>query len=134
MGSAACTKCKLTKPLSGFYLDRGRRRSECKTCLLARKNVSYHSRQSAQLAARKCNLMRMYGITIEQYDEMYDAQHGACGICERHSTEFPQRLAVDHCHTTGRIRGLLCSYCNRALGAFRDDPAALQRAARYVCT
>lgn len=96
--------------------------------------MSYSHRESARLAARKCNLMRMYGITVEQYDEMYDAQRGACAICERHSTAFTQRLAVDHCHSSGVIRGLLCAPCNTALGGFRDNAASLTRAVAYVTT
>jgi hypothetical protein len=69
---------------------------------------------------RKSNLKRSYGMTIEQYDELFTKQNGSCAGCKRHQSVFAQRLAVDHCHITGEIRGLLCAPCNRALGLLKD--------------
>lgn len=82
--------------------------------------------------ARQYNLKRLYGITPEQYDDMLAAQNGCCAICDRHETEFPVRLAVDHDHISGEIRGLLCRYCNhRVVGRHRDS-ALLRKVADYV--
>jgi hypothetical protein len=69
---------------------------------------------------------------------MVETQRGVCLICEEaesapdKSTRKTKDLAVDHCHATNRIRGLLCSNCNIALGLFKDDPALLIRAAAYL--
>jgi hypothetical protein len=77
--------------------------------------------------------LRRYGITAQEYDDLLTAQSGVCAICG-HSERYRdrQRLAVDHCHTTGRVRGLLCSACNKGIGCFEDDPAILERAIDYL--
>lgn len=75
----------------------------------------------------------LYGITTEEYDALMEVQGGACAICG--STEWPGKNNtphVDHCHTTGKIRGLLCGKCNVALGNMDDDPARLRAAADYL--
>ena len=82
-------------------------------------------------ADRRSYLKRKYGLTLEDYDRMLEAQDGGCAICGR-----PPRpdisLHVDHDHETGRIRGLLCFPCNNTLGDFEDDPARLYAAADYL--
>jgi hypothetical protein len=90
-------------------------------------NPDYH--KSAQLK-------RLYGITIERYNEMLKAQDGVCAICGKAEGNEVQgkavSLAVDHDHVTGAIRALLCSNCNRGLGLFNDDIALLAKAQSYV--
>jgi DNA-directed RNA polymerase subunit RPC12/RpoP len=82
--------------------------------------------------SRASHLKRLYGITIQQYDEMLTNQDQRCAICTRHAEEFKTRLAVDHNHITGEIRGLLCSYCNhRVIGRHRDADL-LRKMADYV--
>lgn len=71
--------------------------------------------------------MKQYGITISIRNAMIAVQEGKCAICF-----LKKKLAIDHCHTTGRVRALLCQACNRALGMFKDDPNILQRAVTYV--
>lgn len=71
-----------------------------------------------------------YGITPEQYDEMFDKQKGTCAICG-HSPEG-RRLDVDHCHRSGEVRGLLCNKCNQAIGLFNDEPNLIERALEYL--
>jgi hypothetical protein len=73
-------------------------------------------------------------VSDELYDFMFDYQQGECGICKRHRSEFKIALAADHCHKTGRVRGLLCANCNTALGLLRDDKALLERAIRWLMT
>lgn len=92
----------------------------------------------------KAQLKRNYGLTPEQYDAMHAAQSGCCQICKRalirqtdETREFIGHLAVDvarvdHCHTTGAVRGLLCSECNIGLGKFRDSTQFLLNAVRYL--
>jgi hypothetical protein len=82
------------------------------------------------------NLRKNYGVTLEWYQKTLADQNGVCAICKNpETTEIRGRaiaMAVDHCHTTHKARGLLCTQCNRALGLFRDDPATLQAAISYL--
>lgn len=80
-----------------------------------------------------------YGITIDDYDALMEAQGNACAICGGRESRFVRKevarlrsLSVDHDHETGEVRGLLCGDCNVGLGAFRDDPAKLDRAKAYI--
>jgi hypothetical protein len=85
---------------------------------------------------RRDLLRRNYGITPEQYDEMFASQNGVCALCAQpadpNGVRAASRLHVDHDHETGRVRSLLCNHCNRGIGAFRDDPDLMQRASLYV--
>ncbi len=74
---------------------------------------------------------RRYGITSDDYDRMRDEQGGVCAICRRECSTG-MRLAVDHCHATKRVRGLLCNACNLSLGKMGDDPTRLRAAADYL--
>lgn len=75
---------------------------------------------------------RTYGITAEEYQAIYEAQGGRCYICQR-ATGARRKLAVDHDHDSGYVRGLLCRPCNhKVLGHLRDDTEALQRAINYL--
>jgi hypothetical protein len=79
-----------------------------------------------------------YGITPEQYAEMLMTQNNRCAICGNKesainiNTNKIQKLAVDHCHTTGKVRGLLCQDCNRGIGKFHDDVSRLKKAIEYL--
>lgn len=79
----------------------------------------------------KHHLKTKYGLTLDRYKEMLATQDGVCAICKRPATEG-KRLSVDHCHTTLKNRGLLCSECNFGLGKFQDNPAVLYRAIEYL--
>lgn len=84
-------------------------------------------------AARRQNLRRLYGLTLEEYDVMVMAQGGTCAICDMEHVDLPRkRLVVDHDHVTGRTRALLCNACNTALGKMRDDADRMRRAADYI--
>ena len=83
--------------------------------------------------------LKKYGITLEDYDRMYESQNGVCAICLKPETTKDRwrrggikRLAVDHDHETGAVRGLLCDRCNKALGCFRDDPELVRAALDYL--
>lgn len=79
---------------------------------------------------RRWKLRITFGISLESYQQMLETQRGGCAICGGHDGE--KCLAVDHCHTAGRVRGLLCQNCNQALGKMKDDPARLRAAATYL--
>ena len=82
-------------------------------------------------AQRVSNLKHRFGMTLEEYDELFDAQNGGCAICGGANTTG-RRLAVDHDHETGEVRGLLCFGCNIGLGKFKDDVTLVKRAAAYL--
>lgn len=76
-------------------------------------------------------IKKTYGITGEQYEELYEVQGRTCAICKR-ATGKSKRLAVDHDHRSGFVRGLLCSTCNNILGYIRDDVALASGIAAYL--
>lgn len=81
-------------------------------------------------AENRVSRIRKYGITVEQYDAMYQEQNGVCYICGE--PEYHRALSIDHNHVTGKVRGLLCSNHNRALGLLNDDPDLLLKAHVYL--
>lgn len=97
------------------------------------------SGRSPRVTTRIGRFQRKYNWTAEAYQEMYDAQDGKCAICRapihNHLEEDGKiSTAIDHCHKTGVVRGLLCKPCNCAIGYMEDDPERLERAAAYVMT
>lgn len=106
-------------------LERKRRYYEANPDKRRKRNQPRGNRRPGHLA--------QYGMTLHDYEYMLAAQGYACAIChagpeeEKHKT-----LCVDHCHTTGKVRGLLCTRCNRALGLFRDCQKVLKAAVRYL--
>lgn len=84
------------------------------------------------------SISKQYGISKAEYQTILSKQNGACAICKSGETSICnrsnkiRRLTVDHCHTTGKIRGILCSRCNRALGFFKDDIENLHSAIKYL--
>ena len=75
--------------------------------------------------------LKKFGISADDYRRMLSAQGGVCAVCRR-PCATGRRLAVDHCHVTGRVRGLLCSNCNRSAGLLRDDPVLIRALAAYL--
>lgn len=113
----ACAKCAEAKPLAEFHRQGvGKRHSYCRTCYnamyrgKARKPVPFAQRRAQNIKAR-------YGITTAELTAMRNRQGGVCAICR----EPPQREVIDHDHSTGRVRGLLCHPCNIALAHVEDD-------------
>ena len=106
-------------------------RGMCRSCYGSGRSVAYHRAyaQANRPRAREAELRRTFGLTLGQYEEMRDQQGGRCAICGT----IPKRaLDVDHDHATGRIRGLLCSNCNTAIGLLKDDPERMTAAATYI--
>lgn len=73
-----------------------------------------------------------YGITEEEYQQMVVKQQGVCKICNNPPVKFKPVLYVDHDHETGKVRGLLCHFCNAGIGMLKDSPALLKRAIKYL--
>lgn len=81
----------------------------------------------------RCGKLRSaFGISLEQYTSILASQNGQCAICGRAQDANKKRLAVDHCHKTSKVRGLLCSPCNQAIGLFKDSVPSLQSAIQYL--
>jgi hypothetical protein len=76
--------------------------------------------------------MKFYGITKDQWMEIFLKQNGACKVCGIHQSELKMNLVVDHDHASGKVRGLLCRSCNLVIGNAKDDPSILQRAIVYL--
>ena len=120
-----CSSCRLLQLIKHFN-QRGESsdgyRGQCKKCL---------NKRGRNASDRKRYLKRKYGITVEQYDLILKKQGACCAICGGINPNG-QRLAIDHDHKTGHVRGLLCSKCNRGLGKFEDSIQLLQAAINYL--
>lgn len=137
-----CTKCGGVKPATDYYLSyktETARASQCKICSSDgakkwrnenRKRVNelalkrYHSDPKKQ---RANSLKYFYGLTLSDFNSLAEKQGNQCAICREILI-----LNVDHCHKTGKIRGLLCQHCNRGLGGFKDSIEKLTAAISYL--
>ena len=82
--------------------------------------------------SRKYALKHCHSMTEEEFNELFAEQKGKCAICGKHQSEFKKALHIDHCHKTGKLRGLLCSNCNTGIGLFKDDIENLKCAILYL--
>lgn len=95
-------------------------------------------RRANYLRTRLWHAKNKYRLSEEEYNALYASQKGLCLICKQaenvkdRRTEKQKKLAIDHCHNTGKIRGLLCSRCNLGIGCMKDDPERLRAAALYI--
>ncbi len=138
-----CPDCKEIKDVSLFYNNKANKDRLffwCKAC-----DTKHRTRRRAnnlaheQLQQRKNNLKVKYKLTLEQYNDILTEQDNKCAICkttnptgEGNTTTHLTNFAVDHCHKTNKIRGLLCNRCNRGLGFFRDSEDLLTKAYNYI--
>lgn len=81
---------------------------------------------------KELDLQKKYGIGLKKYNAILLEQEGNCKICGTNQSEFKKSLAVDHCHKTKKIRGLLCGPCNTGLGSYRDNIELLRKAIKYL--
>lgn len=127
-----CYVCKEVKSLSEFYRNRSKKdgyKLECKACCktpATKYSKAYYRKNKDTWTEISSN-----------YRELFEKQSGVCAICSQPESITSKdgsvrRLAVDHCHKTGTIRGLLCSSCNVALGQFKDSTDSLARAIEYL--
>lgn len=132
-----CSQCKKLKPLSDYYKDS--RKSDgldtrCKDCVKKSQSRSRRNKtkEEKKLLNRKKHVAT-YGLTIESYQKLEDAQNNKCKICGAEGGDCRMsRLRIDHCHETGEVRGLICHKCNVGLGQFRDDLDLLKEAVKYL--
>lgn len=88
--------------------------------------------EKAAMMVRRANLKRLYGITLEQYNEMLEKQEYKCAVCKRPQSDFPRNFAVDHDHKENFVRGLLCTNCNHRIVGRHRDIGLLRAAADYL--
>ena len=138
--SKTCTVCKESIGLDNFHKDNQTKdghASRCKPCNLA-YNKAYREKKGKAAMTKlrfKSSIKQLYGITYEEYEAMLEKQNGQCAICgttDPSAQNNRQHFCVDHCHTTGQVRGLLCDQCNTALGKFKDNINYLENAITYL--
>lgn len=133
-----CSVCGEMKSLNDFYNKKDSKDGKsyrCKSCdNKARQNWQRNNPERAKESAHFRNIKKRYGITKEEYNKMLKQQNYKCAICgaETANRNVNYSFCVDHNHTTGEVRGLLCSNCNRALGLLQDNPEILRKAAKYL--
>ena len=129
-----CPHCGTEKTLDSFTKKgTDKYQSYCKPCARIKTNEWRRAKYSPE-RKREADLKHKYGITTDDYNQMFADQKGCCAICLEHQSTFKRKLAVDHCHTTGKVRGLLCDNCNTAIGKLNDDLERIARAASYIRT
>lgn len=130
-GEIRCAKCETLKSKDDFYED-GRTYSGyspyCKSCNSL--SCKQYRSKTTRKEMRNRQLQADYGLTLEQYHMILTLQNNACAICGK--TDEYRALCVDHDHKTGKVRGILCSSCNRALGYFHDRVDVLKKAMAYI--
>ena len=92
----------------------------------------YRASEEGKKKRKSQKLKYKYGLSEEEYLNMYVAQGNKCAICEREVTPFTKLSYVDHCHRTGKVRGILCRSCNWGLGNFKDSEESLMKASVYL--
>lgn len=100
---------------------------------LTRKEKSKaRSKKESNVSHRRKRALELYNLTPDDYNQMFEAQEGKCLICGTHQSDLKKKLFVDHCHTTGKVRGLLCHKCNSGIGYLNDDLLLVTRAMEYL--
>lgn len=140
-----CPDCKQNRPVKDFHSNKSRKNGYscyCRECTSIR-NRQRRSLPESPARQREAFIKWKYGISQKEYLEILENQGYKCAICgvDHQETKRPGNLkhsgesfglCIDHCHTTGKVRGLLCNQCNRALGLFQDSSYILQKAKEYL--
>ena len=149
MSKKQCRACKIEKEKSQFiknHIFKDGIDTLCQACnrqrvkVWRRKNPEKRKLQLAKEGRKEYtqnkHLRYSFGITLDEYKKKLVLQNNVCAICKQPETSLlagkVKRLAVDHCHVTGKIRGLLCTNCNLALGGFKDSPTIMLEAIKYI--
>jgi len=130
-----CRCCGIEKPLADFVKDsrwENTYKIDCKVCFNKKRREKYNPK-----IRREESLKQLYGITSEFVNHLYTQQEGDCAICKQPISLISGKTKkgkahVDHCHKTGKIRGLVCTKCNTVLGMANDDIKILKEAINYL--
>lgn len=141
----SCRDCRETKEQEEFIRNKifaSGYDTLCKACNRKRvkawrknnpeKRAVQQQREGKQDYNRAKHLRVTYGISLEEYNQKFIEQQGCCAICNKHQTLFKKNLSVDHCHTTGVVRDLLCNSCNTMIGFAEECPDILANAIKYL--
>lgn len=147
MVDRTCSKCKLLKSTDDFYKQSRNPdglRHDCKLCANKAVTASNGKNPLPQKEAQKrydkrnpavvknIRLKHYYGIDLDAYNALAKAQNYCYYICKKPQISLSVALSVDHCHKTGKVRGLLCNSCNNGLGRFKDNIVFLEEAIKYL--
>lgn len=143
-----CSSCNNTFDNSYFYKDKSKKNglsSSCKQCSNKRAEEYNKNNPNKRKEASKkyystlpkdhyrhADLKRKYGITVEQFTAQLELQDYKCAICGKEHDPDKWSFAVDHCHVTGKVRGLLCLNCNNGIGKLKDSVDLLSKAIEYL--
>lgn len=137
-----CSTCQKLKPVDSFFRNKATkngRSNQCKDChTVSLRPSQLRNRATLVKASERARKLRCFGLTQADYDAMIERQGNLCAICGKPETIKDRQcgklkaLAVDHCHKTGSVRGLLCQRCNFGLGLFFDDAEVLGKAIAYL--
>jgi hypothetical protein len=142
-----CCKCRYNKEIGCFHKDKNRNdglQTVCKQCSrlysqernAKRKEEYKRWYQDNKIKVRNYKLKRKFKISISEYNDMFDEQNGLCAICKKSEIKKHngtiQSLAVDHNHSTGKVRALLCSNCNTALGSLKENKDIIFNMIDYI--
>ena len=119
-----CPKHNVPRVILSYQRSGKPNDSDCPECRRDKHKLYYKNNRK--------HLELRYGIDLGTYNIIFDLQKGRCASCGKHQHELKRRLAVDHCHATGLVRGLLCTKCNQGIGYFNDNPMLLTQAANYL--
>jgi len=125
-----CTKCNECKPLTEYYKDKikkGGYKGQCKLCMNTDSRERYHTSHKHDInykkKRRKRRINNQYNISVAEYETHLESPCDICGAESKH---------LDHCHSTGKIRGGLCPRCNHMLGHAKDNTDTLRKAIKYL--
>lgn len=140
-----CNCCNELKPYTDFYKQSRKKdghHGSCKLCMSIKEQSYYYKdgvkTTTRRLSQKNTQLKRLYGVTLEQVESIHTDQNNCCAICAKPVVVSGNSLTradigcVDHNHITGKVRGILCHSCNRALGLFKDSISILNSAQQYL--
>lgn len=128
-----CTACLRVLDKSDFHKNKATKDGRCYQCKDCNYKKSREWKDKNKEKSKEHQLKRKYGLTYADYGALLAEQKGGCAICFLPFDKAPRGvLFVDHCHTTGKVRGLLCANCNTAIGLLLDSPLLMTRAAGYL--
>jgi hypothetical protein len=141
-----CVKCGQTKSTDKFYADKSKSTgfsSYCKSCKNEYRKEKYAANKTLdkqyykeyhQKNPDKSKMygLKIYGLSLTQFNDMRENQNFSCKICKTHESNLKRKLFVDHCHATGKVRGLLCQSCNTMIGNAKDSVLVLQAGINYL--
>lgn len=129
-----CKRCNSIKDIEHFSKNVTPGKGIFLSCALRGRNIKYPQEYKLESPEyfKDVKLRRLYNITLKDFNTMMENQNHRCEICDAHQKDCNKVFNVDHCHITGKVRGLLCSTCNLAIGRMNDDKELFIKAVEYL--